>query len=106
MIRRPPRSTLFPYTTLFRSGFDPEMLARDFESSAFANQAAERVNRAGSPAYIRSHRRAGDAEFWKRTEPKDETWPKRYVERVRQPQYSHRNRRVAGAAKDRMDHEQ
>src|SRR3712207_7928890 len=26
MIRRPPRSTLFPYTTLFRSGRDP---ARD-----------------------------------------------------------------------------
>src|SRR3712207_8626312 len=24
MIRRPPRSTLFPYTTLFRSGADPE----------------------------------------------------------------------------------
>src|SRR2546425_7261122 len=23
MIRRPPRSTLFPYTTLFRSGFAP-----------------------------------------------------------------------------------
>src|SRR2546430_9612691 len=23
MIRRPPRSTLFPYTTLFRSGFKP-----------------------------------------------------------------------------------
>src|SRR3712207_7367848 len=23
MIRRPPRSTLFPYTTLFRSGADP-----------------------------------------------------------------------------------
>src|SRR5258708_16879482 len=23
MIRRPPRSTLFPYTTLFRSGFGP-----------------------------------------------------------------------------------
>src|SRR2546427_4156445 len=35
MIRRPPRSTLFPYTTLFRS-ITPEMLAgagapRDFE---------------------------------------------------------------------------
>src|SRR3712207_4420250 len=29
MIRRPPRSTLFPYTTLFRSPFDfPELLAR------------------------------------------------------------------------------
>src|SRR5256886_9198054 len=26
MIRRPPRSTLFPYTTLFRSGHVPEVL--------------------------------------------------------------------------------
>src|SRR5258707_14104309 len=26
MIRRPPRSTLFPYTTLFRSPGDPEVL--------------------------------------------------------------------------------
>src|SRR3712207_7573935 len=25
MIRRPPRSTLFPYTTLFRSGLDPRL---------------------------------------------------------------------------------
>src|SRR2546430_11971036 len=28
MIRRPPRSTLFPYTTLFRSGLHPGMLGR------------------------------------------------------------------------------
>src|SRR5690349_22189814 len=26
MIRRPPRSTLFPYTTLFRSGGGPQLL--------------------------------------------------------------------------------
>src|SRR3712207_6882631 len=26
MIRRPPRSTLFPYTTLFRSGWTPQYL--------------------------------------------------------------------------------
>src|SRR3712207_7038965 len=26
MIRRPPRSTLFPYTTLFRSGIRPDIL--------------------------------------------------------------------------------
>src|SRR2546430_7820064 len=25
MIRRPPRSTLFPYTTLFRSAFEPQV---------------------------------------------------------------------------------
>src|SRR3712207_8760112 len=28
MIRRPPRSTLFPYTTLFRSGHDPVVAVR------------------------------------------------------------------------------
>src|SRR5258708_11057345 len=28
MIRRPPRSTLFPYTTLFRSPFDPRALEK------------------------------------------------------------------------------
>src|SRR2546430_13510086 len=28
MIRRPPRSTLFPYTTLFRSGADPRKVRR------------------------------------------------------------------------------
>src|SRR5438874_13710310 len=31
MIRRPPRSTLFPYTTLFRSQFDEEGIARPRE---------------------------------------------------------------------------
>ena len=29
MIRRPPRSTLFPYTTLFRSDFDVAVAAAD-----------------------------------------------------------------------------
>src|SRR5438067_12947922 len=28
MLRRPPRSTLFPYTTLFRSDLDPQPLRR------------------------------------------------------------------------------
>src|SRR5260221_9412806 len=33
MIRRPPRSTLFPYTTLFRSKPEPERTSRtEFES--------------------------------------------------------------------------
>src|SRR2546429_7622885 len=30
MIRRPPRSTLFPYTTLFRSDVEPERLGEIF----------------------------------------------------------------------------
>src|SRR2546430_6555110 len=29
MIRRPPRSTLFPYTTLFRSHLTPSLTARE-----------------------------------------------------------------------------
>src|SRR3982751_4115151 len=31
MIRRPPRSTLFPYTTLFRSSFSPDFYLPDFD---------------------------------------------------------------------------
>src|SRR3712207_7537165 len=60
MIRRPPRSTLFPYTTLFRSnyvgltndvdqrreGFDPRFVAAEGGMPAAA---AERGNRARSP---------------------------------------------------------
>src|SRR2546422_5473010 len=38
MIRRPPRSTLFPYTTLFRSEVD---LAERFLGSGFLHRGAE-----------------------------------------------------------------
>src|SRR2546422_8618016 len=31
MIRRPPRSTLFPYTTLFRSQYSTELVLTDLE---------------------------------------------------------------------------
>jgi len=52
MIRRPPRSTLFPYTTLFRSGSKPELIAalamhQDLESLVICNGYKDR-------AYIRS----------------------------------------------------
>src|SRR5258708_13022945 len=41
MIRRPPRSTLFPYTTLFRSpGHDP---AASFRHAAQPDEAADRA---------------------------------------------------------------
>src|SRR3712207_9480455 len=47
MIRRPPRSTLFPYTTLFRSGVirDPDVWAGVLE------QVAEAARRAGLEPY-------------------------------------------------------
>src|SRR3712207_7050342 len=41
MIRRPPRSTLFPYTTLFRS--DPQVVARDRERDLRARVVGDRL---------------------------------------------------------------
>src|SRR2546422_7630257 len=47
MIRRPPRSTLFPYTTLFRSLREPH-LARDaqIELTDFVVRAVEQIQKA------------------------------------------------------------
>src|SRR2546423_7049474 len=51
MIRRPPRSTLFPYTTLFRSD------GRNFNRKAGGKQTVQRPNRSvlsGQSACLRS----------------------------------------------------
>src|SRR5258708_11589487 len=42
MIRRPPRSTLFPYTTLFRSA-EPAIEKIEYQRVAFGRAAAERI---------------------------------------------------------------
>src|SRR3712207_7782759 len=50
MIRRPPRSTLFPYTTLFRSdGPGTELVGRDVELTTF-DAALDRLGRDRVPA--------------------------------------------------------
>src|SRR2546430_10708445 len=41
MIRRPPRSTLFPYTTLFRSVFTGDAVHEYIEAATLANHASE-----------------------------------------------------------------
>src|SRR5947208_13814375 len=45
MIRRPPRSTLFPYTTLFRSDFGPTLAAEHLEEEDGLQVAAETLRR-------------------------------------------------------------
>src|SRR5437868_10804043 len=50
MIRRPPRSTLFPYTTLFRSG------SRCWDSSAWRD--ASSVRTASGVSHLGRHRAA------------------------------------------------
>src|SRR5690349_22060605 len=50
MIRRPPRSTLFPYTTLFRS---PDLLAVDHPLVAVALGATRQRTEVGARAGLR-----------------------------------------------------
>src|SRR3712207_7363205 len=64
MIRRPPRSTLFPYTTLFRSSPPPPPRSRRRRHPA----AARRPARSGPPP----DRRGGPARS-RRTRPR---WPR------------------------------
>src|SRR2546430_12285774 len=62
MIRRPPRSTLFPYTTLFRSG---RAAAPAGDKSHFAkNRACADGYRLGAVVWVHFHedRAGGDAE--------------------------------------------
>src|SRR5258707_11997149 len=45
MIRRPPRSTLFPYTPLFRSGHIPRRIGRGDDERVIANGEVGQVQR-------------------------------------------------------------
>src|SRR3989440_10612884 len=49
MIRRPPRSTLFPYTTLFRSSLSAGDLVVHAEHGIGRYEALETINVAGAP---------------------------------------------------------
>src|SRR3712207_7451238 len=49
MIRRPPRSTLFPYTTLFRSADHRDLGRRALHRRAAAEPAGDRPVPAGDP---------------------------------------------------------
>src|SRR5438093_8474251 len=48
MLRRPPRSTLFPYTTLFRSRRRPRQAYRSYSRSARAGVICGRTRRCSS----------------------------------------------------------
>src|SRR3712207_7971804 len=49
MIRRPPRSTLFPYTTLFRSASYPFWSLDSADIGFFAGRKLKRVGLTGAP---------------------------------------------------------
>src|SRR2546422_8403487 len=56
MIRRPPRSTLFPYTTLFRSLFEGRLRETGVESRVHGREAERRL-----PVVIRDGHRGARA---------------------------------------------
>src|SRR2546426_9013963 len=53
MIRRPPRSTLFPYTTLFRSGRGRDSVRQTVSIDHRAGQRGHARGVLGRPAFIR-----------------------------------------------------
>src|SRR3712207_8646154 len=61
MIRRPPRSTLFPYTTLFRSGDGSGLLREGQEEGRGPERAADHheEREAGPPGHVPRVRRQG-----------------------------------------------
>src|SRR3712207_8479944 len=62
MIRRPPRSTLFPYTTLFRSGAGGRRQRADPGGGPLLGSGADAAGRAGPAAAARGHRPGGRSE--------------------------------------------
>src|SRR3712207_4770468 len=62
MIRRPPRSTLFPYTTLFRSAFNSSIarLARDHANRLIAEGRTVKIICVGKKGYDILRRQFGD----------------------------------------------
>src|SRR2546422_4138391 len=65
MIRRPPRSTLFPYTTLFRSERVPHTApggARRARPAAGGGSGTRRPDSAALPDTTRSHARSGSGD--------------------------------------------
>src|SRR3712207_9510981 len=62
MIRRPPRSTLFPYTTLFRSSPDPENRERSARALAAELAAAGSLGAHFVVVHSGSHAGSGEEE--------------------------------------------
>src|SRR5438128_6774502 len=58
MLRRPPRSTLFPYTTLFRSVVECEAALRDVHCELGAAEREQRPHDAAAPARRHADRKS------------------------------------------------
>src|SRR5947207_2051485 len=80
------------------------MTALDVETAAGPNQLTECEQCTCSSADVRRDSSADDSHFRKWSDTENQTWAKHDVDPVRQPQYAHRNRGIAGASEDCVDH--
>src|SRR3712207_7722622 len=66
MIRRPPRSTLFPYTTLFRSAapLHTDVTRREVEVVVYHDQVLVTVARERRPRVVHERRRLQEGDFF------------------------------------------
>src|SRR3989449_10133678 len=95
MIRRPPRSTLFPYTTLFRSRGEAPPRGEEVVDHARAEHPGRQ---AGQDAEAEGHREAayGAAAELKQDEPRAEGGDVRVADRVPGPLVAGLDRRARG----------
>ena len=78
----------------------------DVDARARLEQPAEREQRAGAAPDVVATAAPVTPSFGNGPEAEDQQRPEHDVDRVREPQHAHRDRRVARAAEDRVDQEQ
>src|SRR3712207_7260025 len=94
MIRRPPRSTLFPYTTLFRSGRGPRPAAhrprggRAGEADRARRPPGEEEDGRGQPAPRRLHRQERSEEHTSELQSRQYLVCRLLLEKKKKTQYN------------------
>src|SRR5690349_23953466 len=73
MIRHPPRSTLFPYTTLFRSPTVPARLPQPLDADPGPDAGADAADRRGNQEVRRPAGRAERLDHGRRTVPRPDS---------------------------------
>ena len=82
------------------------MLAPHLDVPAGLKEPIKRERRTRTPSNSSRDRRADDAQLRKRPHAENQQWSKHDVDRVGEPEDAHRDRRVAGAAKNAVDQKQ
>ena len=92
-----------PQQRLHDGGIQLDLIAQNHHTAVAPPQPIQLIEHTGAAADRRRDRRAGQAKLRERSDAKDQQGTEHDVDRVREPEDAHRDRRVAGAAEDRID---